>query len=241
MRNKFPLLVLIIGFHVSGQEIQIQETVRVDSIVSVNETPGPAERGETYYEKRNFNQGFKENYKGKKFNYDRKPKPTKTWNFPTFTLPSGLMNILMYSILGVIIILVIYFIFKNSGGFSFTKKKQKIAFETSGEENENIEDISQNDFPNLVQKAKSEKDYRKAIRYYYLWVLQKLSDKNLIIWNKDKTDYDYFLELGSNPIKEDFSQNTYIYDYAWYGNFQLDENQFNLAETIFKRTLTKLN
>jgi len=241
MRNKFCVLTLCVGLNVWGQEIQIQEVVRVDSIVSVNETPGREERNEIYYNERNFDSGFKDNYKNKKFNYDRKPKPKRNWNFPTFTLPPGLTNILMYSILGVIIVVVIYFIFKNSGGFSFTRKKPKIAFETSVEENENIEDISQNDFAGLIQKAKSEKDFRKAVRFYYLWVLQKMSDKNLIIWNKDKTDYDYFLELGNHPVKEDFSQNTYIYDCTWYGNFELDEKQFNLAETIFKRTLTKLN
>src|SRR5690606_41233727 len=99
MRNKFCVLTLCVGLNVWGQEIQIQEVVRVDSIVSVNETPGREERSEIYDSERNFDSGFKDNYKNKKFNYERKPKTTKDCNLTTFTLPSALMNILMYSIL----------------------------------------------------------------------------------------------------------------------------------------------
>jgi hypothetical protein len=242
--KKFSVLLLFWGIFSFAQTASLEVITAQDSVsVIQNPSPGKSERGEIFYQKRNFREDFKENYRGKEFDYDRKVKPPKTIKPPLFQLPAGLMSVLMYAILAIIIVFILYQIFKNAGGFSFGKEKAKIKFDASEEnpETENMDDISNNNFPNLIEKAKSEADYRKAIRFYYLWVLQKLSDKNLINWNKDKTDYDYFLELKNHSIKEDFSVNTYIYDYTWYGNLNPDKSQFDLAETIFMRTLNKLN
>ena len=208
-----------------------------------NPTPTKEEIGEVYFEKRNLDPEFKDQYKGKKYDYDRvvKQKEYKPPSEPLFSLPTGLFQVLMYAALGAIILLVIYFIIKNSGGFSFGKEGKKIRFETSEEkELEDEENIENNDFPQLIQKAKSENDFRKAVRYYHLWVLQKLADNKLIVWNKDKTDFDYYKELGQHLIKEDFSNGMYVYDYTWYGNFQLNSQEFSIAESIFQRTLNKL-
>ena len=246
-RCKLIFILIFWGILSFGQDTLViyknGETV-ISSGESKPAVSSKKERGETFYQQRNLDAGFKDNYKGKKFDYGRKtPEPQiKTLPPPLFSLPAGLMQALMYSLLGIIILVVIYFIFKNAGGFSFGSEKKKIRYDASEEkEDEDLENIENNNFRLLIQKAKSEEDFRKAVRYYYLWVLQKLTDKNLINWNKDKTDYDYFLELGQHPIKEDFSVNTYIYDYTWYGNFHLNPKEFELAESIFQRTLSKLN
>ena len=224
-----------------AQESYVDEYT--ESYDEPNPTPSKEEIGEVYFEKRSLNPDFKDNYKGKKFDYDRvvKQKEIKPPSPPLFNFPTGLFQILMYIVLAAIVLIVIYLIIKNAGGFSFGSEKKKIKFETSDEtELEDEENIANNDFLNLIKKAKSDKDFRKAIRYYHLWVLQSLADKKLIHWNKDKTDYDYFLELGQHLIKEDFSNGMYVYDYIWYGNFQLDADQFNIAESIFQRTLNKI-
>ncbi len=206
-------------------------------------TPSKEEIGEVYYEKRNLDPDFKNKYKGDKFDYDRivKEKKRKPPSPPFFSLPTGIFQFLMYVVLGIIILMIIYFIVKNAGGFSFGKEQKKIKFDASGEQElEDEDNIENNDFYRLIQKAKSDKEFRKAIRYYHLWVLQSLSDKKIIRWNKDKTDYDYYQELAQNPIKEDFSNAVYLYDYIWYGNFQLNQDEFTKAESIFQRTLNKL-
>lgn len=249
MRNsKLIFILALAGILSFGQDsIVIYKNPEVIAASAEEEnappvTPPKAERGETFYKPRNLDSGFKDDYKGQKFDYDRMvPEPeTRPPSSPLFSLPAGLMHVLMYAGLALIVAVVIYFIFKNAGGFSFGKEKKKIQYNIS-EEKENLESLENNDFQLLIQKAKSEGDFRKAVRYYYLWVLQKLADKNLISWNKDKTDYDYFIELGQHPIKDDFSGNTYIYDYTWYGNFNLNSKEFELAESIFQRTLNKLN
>lgn len=206
-------------------------------------TPLREERGELFYEQRNLDSKFKDDYQGKKYDYDRivKQKEKTYKEPPSFKFPTGIFQFLMYTLLALIVLLVLYYIIKNAGGFSFGNEKNRIKINTTAEESiENEEDISHHNFEQLIQKAKLDKDYRKAIRFYYLWVLQKLSDKNYIKYNKDKTDYDYFLELGQRPIKEDFSQNTYLYDYVWYGKFELNEHQFTMAESIFQRTIQKI-
>lgn len=248
-KHKFLFFGLIlwgsIGF---AQEILEEPIAVLDTIedyTTTNPTPSKEEIGTLYYEQRNLDSDFKNNYKGKKFDYDRivkeKEKKYEPPSPPLFSLPTGIFQVLMYLVLGIILLLVVYFIIKNAGGFSFGNDQKKIKFDASEEqETEDTENIENNNFFQLIQKAKSDKDYRKAIRYYHLWVLQALSDKKFIRWNKDKTDYDYYRELDKTALKEDFSNNVYVYDYIWYGKFPLNSNEFELAESIFQRTLNKL-
>jgi hypothetical protein len=206
-------------------------------------TPSREERGPLFYEERKLDDSFKEKYTDDKFNYDKvvKEKEMKEVEPPSFHLPTGIFSFLMYAILVLIIGLILYYVLKNAGGFHFGNPPHKIKIQTSDEKKlEDVEHIENNNFAELIANAKKEQDYRKAIRYYYLWVLQKLTDRNIIKFHKNKTDYDYFIELDKNPIKEDFSQNTYIYDYIWYGKFPINEREFDIAEAIFQRTLHKI-
>lgn len=225
---------------VAVEPVQMEaQTVYTADYQPEYETLPPQERLQTRFENRQWKEGFKENYKGKKFDYEEKEIK---YTPPLFQLPAGLLQVLMYVVLGTILLIIIYFILRNAGGFSFGKEKRKINYQDSGEsEAENLEEIQNNDFERLIQKAKSESDYRKAVRYYHLWVLQKLSERNLIRWDKDKTDFDYLQELKNHPIRPDFSSTTYVYDYTWYGHFRLDDREFELAEKLFRRTLKKIS
>ena len=244
---KFLIFGLLLLPILHGQEIVetidppiVAEEIYYEDQGTVYPTPSKEEIGPLHFEKRNLDPEFKEDYKGKKFAYDRVVKQ-KTYSPPAFSLTTGLFQVLMYIMLAVIILVVIYQIIKNAGGFSFGGERKKIKFDTSEEKHsEDTEDIANNDFKSLIEQAKSDKDFRKAIRYYHLWVLQTLSDKKLIRWNKDKTDYDYYRELGENPVKNDFSDSVYVYDYIWYGNFQINPKEFDIAESIFQRMLSKL-
>lgn len=208
------------------------------------------ENQEAYYKKVEVDPSFKDSYKGNIYDYDRKEKEKKPKDIieenpkkrkALFTLSAAFMRILLFVILGIIVLLIAYYILKNAGGFHFGSGRKKIdvqSAETTSEEDS--EDIDTNDFESLILQAKSEKDFRKAVRFYYLRVLQKLSDNKLIQWDKDKTDYDYYLELAPHSIREDFYGNAYIFDHIWYGNFEINEKEFQLAESLFVRTLNKL-
>lgn len=204
-------------------------------------TPAAEERGESNYSQRQLDPNFKDNYTGKRFDYDRKKKERKPYSGPSLNLSFLFSKAVMYTVLALIVFAIIYYIIKNSGGFAFGKDRRKINYASDVEQLfEDKENIENNDFAKLIQKAKSENNFRLAIRYYFLWVLQSMFDKKLIDWNKDKTNFDYFSELGKSPISEDFFKNTHIYDYIWYGNFELSDSEFKTAESIFQKTLKKL-
>ncbi len=100
------------------------------------------------------------------------------------------------------------------------------------------EDIIQNqDIQQLINKALQQKNYRLAIRYYYLSILKKLSDQELIQWEAQKTNTDYIKELTDNHMQDQFKSITKLYDFIWYGNFEVNEKAYQKAEKEFT-TLT---
>jgi hypothetical protein len=87
--------------------------------------------------------------------------------------------------------------------------------------------IKQNNFEELIQEALNDKDYRLAVRYYYLQLLKQLIDRQLVTWHPDKTNHDYVNEIKNQFIKEQFKSLTFIYDYVWYGKHQLYKKDFD--------------
>ncbi|MBQ0738328.1 DUF4129 domain-containing protein [Aquimarina celericrescens] len=97
------------------------------------------------------------------------------------------------------------------------------------------EDIIQNqDIQQLINQALQNHNYRLAIRYYYLFVLKKLSDLECITWESQKTNTDYIKELNDIALKDQFTVITKLYDYIWYGNFEVNEKSYLQAEKEFK-------
>jgi len=99
--------------------------------------------------------------------------------------------------------------------------------------------IKNEDLSVLIQKAIEQKNYRLAIRYYYLLALQKLSKHEFIEWQQEKTNEDYIKEIKQSLLKSKFSSSTYLYDFVWYGNFDINELEFAKAEAEFNE-LNKL-
>jgi len=99
------------------------------------------------------------------------------------------------------------------------------------DEDEDI--INNKDINLLIQQALTQKNYRLAIRYYYLLVLKNLSEKELIVWESQKTNTDYVRELSDGAIKNQLKTITRLYDFIWYGNFEINEKSYRQAEKEF--------
>ena len=139
-----------------------------------------------------------------------------------------------------LIIIVVYFIVKailnNEGSWIFGRSsKEEIINHINVEEK-----IHQADFQELIRSSKTKKDYRLTIRYYYLWVLRTLSDRKIVNWDINKTNSDYQYEIRDLELRKQLGFNCYLYDYIWYGEFDLDEQSFRQAETKFKETLANI-
>ncbi len=137
-------------------------------------------------------------------------------------------------IAGVIIfLLVIYFIFKavmnDEGSWVFGKSSDKNIIPVTDIEN----NIHITNFKSLIEEAEKNNNYRLAIRYYYLWLLKSLTENEIIEYDVEKTNSDYKNEITSKNIKEEFSYTSYLYNYIWYGEFNVDETQFNKAKHAF--------
>ncbi len=82
------------------------------------------------------------------------------------------------------------------------------------------------DLEKLLQQMIERGDYRSAIRVQYLQIIQRLSKKKYIKWAKQKTNFDYLLELEEPKLTSDFSKTTLIYESAWFGRQQVTELRF---------------
>ena len=70
-------------------------------------------------------------------------------------------------------------------------------------------------------------------------LLKSLSDKNIIEWDIEKTNLDYQREIQNTEIKKNFRFLSYVYEYSWYGEFELTEDDFRKAENAFLTTIGK--
>ena len=182
---------------------------------------------------RKFKGDFRKKYQTDDFNY-KPDKPKETgwddlgkWLRNLFGNQDGFwagifIKIFGFLVLGfVLYILISYFISKD-GNFLFRKNKKTISIE----DEEIIENIHEIDFKEKLMNAEKNKDFRLAIRYQFLNVLKKLSDKKQIDWNTEKTNHDYLKELKSVSSKTNFAELLYIFEYVWYGEFEINEEAY---------------
>jgi hypothetical protein len=147
---------------------------------------------------------------------------------------SNFFKILPYVLLGILLFLLIkFFLNVNSNALLYSKENESMV---SLSEEEHI--IKNEDINELIQGALKDKNYRLAIRYYYLLILRQMSEKELITWEIQKTNDDYINELTMEGLKAPFSHITRLYDHIWYGDFPIDEANYLKAENKFS-ALTK--
>jgi len=146
-----------------------------------------------------------------------------------------IVKIVPYVIAAIVLFLLLKFFLKVNMRHIISGKTNKSTVQLTEDE----ELIKNQDLSELIQQAVEQKNYRLAVRYYYLFALQKLSNHHIIDWQQQKTNEDYIKEIESHIIKQKFSSSTYLYDFVWYGNFEINELEFAKAETQFNE-LNKL-
>lgn len=190
---------------------------------------------------RKFKDDFRKKYQTDDFNYTTS-KPKKTgwdglakWLRDLFGSQTGawagiFIKIFGFLVAGFILYLVISYFVSSDGNFIFRKKQKSIAIE----DEEIIENIHEIDFTERLRKAELQKEFRSAIRYQFLIILKKLSDKKQIDWNVEKTNHDYLKELKSEQAKTYFSELLYIFEYVWYGEFDINEETYQQLKKKFE-------
>lgn len=185
---------------------------------------------------RTFKPNLKSRYNTKEFDYSNQKKKLKEVK-PNMALINFIGNLLYF--LGIIVIVVIIVLVIRAllldGGFSRKGKKQKGLYEIV-DEKLNFNDV---DYLSLVNQAVKSGELKFAIRYYFLAYLQQLNKEQIIEFNPDKTNREYRYEIADIKMRNEFDVLSRIFEYCWYGERDLTEEQFNHAAVNFKQVLIK--
>ncbi len=79
---------------------------------------------------------------------------------------------------------------------------------------------------------------RFALHRYFLFLLQ---EKELIMYQTAKTNYQYAFELAGSNLHKPFIQLTREYEYAWYGGFAIEKAQFDRYYELVSKLKNELN
>ena len=98
---------------------------------------------------------------------------------------------------------------------------------------EETDDIFGINYQKEIEKATAAGNFRLAIRLMFLRQLKKLSERNIIQYTHDRTNFDYLLQMRSSNLYGDFFRLTRNYEYSWYGQFDIDAEKFSLIRKEF--------
>ena len=154
---------------------------------------------------------------------------------------SNLINSILYGRgTGMVIRVIIYALIISAAIFSilrFINTNPTRLFNRSSNqaipytiEEENIHEI---DFDTQIEVAIENKDFRLATRLYYLRALKILTDSNFINWQAGKTNSDYYYELKEGNLRSNFTSLGHMFEYAWYGGFQVDQPIMTKARELY--------
>lgn len=142
-------------------------------------------------------------------------------------------------IAGIILLVAIYFIVRlvmnHSGRWVFQKKNDEISIDINNTE----QLIEEADFAKLIAEYERLGDTRQSIRLHYLWLLKDLKLRAVIDWHPDKTNADYMYEIKEGELRQEFSYLSYLFNYIWYGEFSISNDEYQSAKAAFVAYMRK--
>lgn len=231
MKNSTRIIYIILYLLNSGISFAQKETTVIIDSSAVSKKEFPVSLSEKYNsDDFNYNDtvGQSQNYllRGIKWFFR---KIAETFGIDVDPGFYKIVEVLIYFVLIAIALYIIIRLFVGHKASSFFTEKSKELAPLSFEE-EHIEKIYLDD---LIANALKQSDYRLAIRYMYLKILKDLSVKNLIDWHFEKTNIDYYNEISSPALQQNFKTVSYLYEHIWYGEFNVDGTSFNSAKKEF--------
>lgn len=167
---------------------------------------------------------------------DASPPPPPRSNPPTPSSSGGLSG-LGYILLALFLVglaVLIYYMYVNN-----PKDGTKVGAPIELEE-VNPTEIPLTELERLLQEALAKKDYRGAIRIYFIFIIRDLAEKNWIQWEKEKTNFHYLREMAGKREYNDFNKSVSYFEIIWYGKREIDEEKFNQVKPNFTQFLDKL-
>lgn len=140
-----------------------------------------------------------------------------------------LVELIPYLILAGIVFFAVWLFIRLNPGRAFLEERETGSISLTQEE----EIVQSRDINKLIEEAVSRGNFRLAVRYHYLLVLQQLSEGGHITYEFSKTNEEYLKEIDLETLRNQFGQITRIYDFIWYGSFDVTAEIFHRAEREF--------
>lgn len=252
MTRLFYILSFLFCFGISSAQDSLVVTEEPPKIASIKYTEKDIQIDSRTVTAKHFDKNFKKKYTDPEFIYEYK-KPEKNWwdhfmhwlaqlfanlfHFESVKTSLTFVAILLRILAVLVVIVLIYLIAKalskQEGMWIFGKNaNKKTIFYSDAEKN-----IHLLDFEKLIKESIEAGEKRIAVRYYYLWLLKVMAQHRYIEWDIEKTNSDYLYELQQPAHKEEFNYLSYLYNYIWYGEFEIDDTIFGKTENRFKKAL----
>lgn len=208
----------------------------------------PVKEDQSYIQPKKYDDDFKERYEGSEYEYntaevedgwltrfiDWVEATVQDWfDFGTRKEASDFVENAVNIFYVIVIILVVFFIVKTmmngEGRWVFGKRSDRRIVRYEDVDT----DIHVTDFNELIKEATTKGDFRLAIRYQYLNMLKRLSAGEIIAFDPEKTNLDYTYEIQNEALREQFQYTSYLYNYIWYGEFEINQAQYEKAQESF--------
>lgn len=250
--NRILLILTFLFFWGNSNAQDSLDTAEPPKINAIKYTEKDIQIDSGTVEAKTFSKNFRKKYTGSDFVYEYKAPEKGLWQrfiewlakiyrgiFKEQSAETSInyVGIFLKAIAVLIIIFVIYLIAKAI----INKEGQWIFGKNSNKRNIYYSDIEKNihllDFEKLIKESLQSGEKRVVIRYYYLWLLKVMAQNHYIEWDIEKTNSDYLYELQKPIHREEFTYLSYLYNYIWYGEFEIDETSFIKAESRFKNAI----
>lgn len=100
--------------------------------------------------------------------------------------------------------------------------------------------IHETDLERFLREALAGSNWPLAVRLYFLQTIKRLTEKEAIVWSKEKTNRDYLREMRGHRLATHFKDAMRQYERVWYGNQPLSSAEFARLEPEFKALLGEI-
>lgn len=145
------------------------------------------------------------------------------------------LQVLLWVAVAIVVGILAYFIFK-----ALRKPRSKKIRRARITEDVSPVEIPLSELDRALQEYLKAKEYRKAVRILFLYVLKQLGEKELIVWKKEKTNHHYYNELISKGLSEHFGRIATVYEWVWYGERHPDDKIYQRIDADFRDYLRKI-